>query len=277
MNFLTAIVNPAGLLVDPYLAGEIRSCMAGVEDVYFFAHGWQTDFARGAMDYNRFGAELAPYVPPNRKSLCLAMHWPSVLAQDPWNPVNLLNPFAFYSMEHLADTVGAHAGDAILATAIACATGPVRIIGIGHSFGCRVVARALSQMQAFSSVTYRAVLLQAAFENDMLQADRDYGNMVRLPTCRAFVTTSKQDSALGTAFPAAESVNWFADGARVALGYDGPTELTRVAWGDRLTVCPIDAIQLSDNLPGFNVAGGRHTDIYGHPRLYSAIGDFLKV
>jgi hypothetical protein len=86
----------------------------------------------------------------------------------------LQEALSFYTMEARADAIGKNAVYVLLQFLLAnrtAASPPLGIHLLGHSFGCKVVCRALARLADEGGaqppgVTLDVVLLQAAFDND---------------------------------------------------------------------------------------------------------------
>jgi hypothetical protein len=181
---------------------------------------------------------------------------------------------------------------------------------IGHSFGCRVICRALqtlffemmrpgftSDFRTFvASTAIKVVLIQPAMENIDLQRTEAYGDLVRLPLLNILVTTSELDAALSRLFPLAEHINFLSKtpGRRIAMGYRGPTLMTMhdfnakvmslqpgysptedklLSSGSRMLICDLTQIHRTSEVLS-SALTGHHSDIF-HPEIYKIIAKFV--
>lgn len=278
--FFTVPINENGLIIDPYIGADLIAALdpaRGVTDVFVYSHGWWTNAAAAASDYNRFAVGLAgKLAADNGRALAIGLHWPSMLDENNFGLLNLAQALSYYTMEHRADAVGEHAGSTLLAQicAQASADRPLRIHLIGHSFGCKVICSSLCHLAtpAAASVQFNVVLLQAAFEHDLLEASEQYADLLQFPGLRVLATTSPLDLALRDGFPRAAIVNVFGKNKdRFALGSIGPSPRTVAAWGDRLQVLDLAIVHQANPLPP---PAGNHSDIF-RPMIYDAIAAFI--
>jgi len=275
-HFITVPINENGIIFDTSMTSVVAEAIAeqpfGFEDVYVYSHGWSTDAFLALDEYNRFSVELAksillagaqtpsPLANPPRNSLGVGIHWPSEITEDPGSPLNNLQLFTFYSMEHRAESVGKNAVYAMLRLMLSSRAGstlPLRFFVLGHSFGSKVVCAALNDLQVDiangtipmpASVSFRIVLLEAATDNNNLEPGDIYGAIPNIANLRMLVTTSQLDAALQTWYPAASKLaNLFHGGNPTpALGAAGPSQNTQTAFGG---AAPISIT------PGFTLAG----------------------
>lgn len=260
-HFITVPINENGVIFDSDMNGVVAEAIAddpfGFEDVYLYSHGWSTNAYRAMDEYNRFSVDLSKRIlqAANRGDACLVhppadhlgigIHWPSEITEDPTSNLNALQLFTFYTMEHRADAVGKNAVYSLLRlmlTARAASAKPLRFFILGHSFGCKVVCSALNDLQVDiangtipvpKNVSFRVVLLQAATDDDNLEAGDIYGSVQSLPALRMLLTTSGLDKALNVWYTdAGFAANLFHKGAaRHALGAAGPTQTTIANFG----------------------------------------------
>ncbi len=190
---------------------------------------------------------------PPKDALGVGVHWPSEITEDPGNPLNDLQLFTFYTMEHRADAVGKNAVYTILRLMLssrAAGGPPLRFSLLGHSFGCKVICAALQDtwtdinngtIPLPAGTTFSAVLLEAATDNDNLEAGDIYGDVSKLKDFRLLLTTSSLDNALGTWYPKAGKLANLLHPAPVALGFGGPTQTTIADFGGtaaRVSIVP---------------------------------------
>jgi Alpha/beta hydrolase of unknown function (DUF900) len=305
-------VNENGLFEDQNVSGDVTLAMAPMfqfNDVFVFSHGWWTDATRAMEGYNRFTIEFsstfrAITALAALPTLSIGVHWPSTLSEDQFSLANYFQALSFYTMEKRADTVGENSVYALLKLLLSAhqAGGPpFRVHLVGHSFGCKVVCKALQQLvsdggNALDSTVVRfdMVLLQAAFDNDELETANDYGAIVgSFPSLRLLVTRSDADRALGTMYPKAHQLAHIFRSVKPALGASGPsdgmvglfggaTQLTvspdmsipaTAAVGGRLVVADLTPLHQAhpENNDSFS---GHHSDIF-HGEIYRLLSAFF--
>jgi hypothetical protein len=256
------------------------------------------------------GAQAAFKFPnPPRSSLGVGIHWPSEITEDPGSPLNLAQLFTFYTMEQRADAVGRNATYSILRSILtareADSTLAMRIVLLGHSFGCKVICAALQDLQsdiadgtiaAPPKTTFRVVLLEPATDADNLEPGDIYGNVCDIEGLRLLITTSQLDEALVKWFLlAGRTVNLF--NPKPALGAVGPTDPTKTAfvtWASLSVTTGFSPSQISGHDEALIVAdltpvhtdhtkasppynGGiaeSHADIF-FPEMYNLIAGFV--
>jgi len=319
-HFITVPINENGVILDDKINSTLSQAMNqpfDFSDVFLYSHGWWTSATRAMEDYNRFSIEFArmartlalsappvlPNLPPS--SLGIGIHWPSMLSEDANSIANFAEALSFYTMEKRADTVGQHAVYSILRLILKGKTtnpAPLRIHWLGHSFGCKVVCSALQEIVNDkgnvlipNDLTFNAVLLQAATDDNDLESGDVYGGLGGgLPGLRLLTTRSDEDKALQTWYPRAHLVNFFRAGnSRVALGANGPTAqvvqqfggVDRVDVGEgfsagalaalnnRLVVANLTPLHQASTEPADSFSG-RHSDIF-HNEIYNLIAGFL--
>lgn len=259
-HFITVPVNENGLIFDPVMNAVVAEAIAdqpfAFEDVYVYSHGWSTDAYRALDEYNQFSVELSkgiliassatpsPLIHAPRNSFGIGIHWPSEITEDPNSPLNALQLFTFYTMEHRADAVGKNAVYAMLRLILSNRAGsvmPLRLFLLGHSFGCKVICSALNDLQIDiangtiatpAQVLFRVVLLQAATDNNNLEPGDIYGEVCAIKDLRMLVTTSNLDKTLNTWYlDASRLANLFhKDDPTPALGAAGPSAKTQSAF-----------------------------------------------
>jgi hypothetical protein len=252
-------VNENGLFLDQTVSGDVTLAMDPLfqfNDVFIYSHGWWTDATRAMEGYNRFTIEFsstfrAAAALAALPTLSIGVHWPSTLSEDQFSLQNYFQALSFYTMEKRADTVGEHSVYALLKLLLGARPAggaPWRIHLLGHSFGCKVVCKALQRLVtdggnglAAGAVRVDMVLIQAAFDNDLLEAANDYGALAQgIPGLRLLVTRSDEDQALGTLYPRAHQLAHLFAQAKPALGAAGPSAATAELFGGaaELTVPP---------------------------------------
>jgi hypothetical protein len=258
-HHITIPINENGVIFDTDMDSVVREAIAvdpfGFEDVYVYSHGWSTDANRALDEYNRFSVDLAKqllilgasrpdiFSKPPRGSLGVGIHWPSEITEDPGSPLNVLQLFTFYTMEHRADAVGKNAVYTMLRLMLQARAGtgaPLRIMLLGHSFGCKVVCSALQDLQTDIAngtiavergTSFNAVLLEPATDNDNLEPGDIYGDVCKLANLRMLMTKSSLDLALTEWFVAAGKAANLFKAPHQALGAAGPTPNTVQAFG----------------------------------------------
>lgn len=323
-HFVNIPVDHTGLIPDPRMAqivGEAMGSPFAFTDVFLYSHGWWTSPTDAMTDYSRFSIEftktisvIEPAVIPlaPKSSFAIGIYWPSTLSADPHEFINLFEPITFYQMEKRSDEVGQNAVFALLQLMYQAReqTGSnFRLTLIGHSFGCRVLCRALqrlvheickpctrqSYLQFIAKMPINLVLLQPAFESTDLEKGDDYGDVRALPNLRILVTRSDLDLALKNLYPLAEHINLLSlrPGTRQALGYAGPTATSIKDWNAksmmlmpgyvpsserlmpslaRMLVADLTAVHRESSFPA-SALKGHHSDIF-LPELYRLIAKF---
>jgi hypothetical protein len=302
--------NENGLLLDQTINADIQRAMDPLfafADVFIYSHGWWTDAIRAMEGYNRFTIEFSRYfraLPGLHAlpTLNMGVHWPSTLTEDRLSILNYVEALSFYTMEKRADAIGENAVYALLQFVLTGrqAAGPLRLHLLGHSFGCKVVCKALQRLVESSAanplpadVSFDVVLLQAAFDNDQLEAGQTYGSVLGgLPGLRVLVTRSDEDSALGNLYPRAHRLAHLLGAIKPALGASGPTAATAAQAGGaaavqvapgfdqttagrlaaRLTVADLTPLHQA-NPDGANGLSGHHSDIF-HPEICGLLAAF---
>jgi hypothetical protein len=260
-HYITVPMNENGMIFDTAMNSVVADAIAPdpfrFEDVYIYSHGWSTDADRALDLYNQFSIELskqillaaaapgARFAAPPQNALGIGIHWPSEVTEDPKSPLNDLQLFSFFTMEHRADAVGKNGVYSILRLLLSQRAGstlPLRVFLLGHSFGCKVVCSALNDLQVDiaggtiavpANLSFRVILLQAATDHDNLEPKDIYGSITSIANLRVLMTTSALDLALG---------KWYIDAGKVAnifhggdptpaLGSAGPTATTVAAFG----------------------------------------------
>jgi hypothetical protein len=309
---MTLPCNENGIILDTNVVPNVGDVLrAPVADVFVYSHGWWNDFANAMQSYNLFsvGFERELQVLPAAglalpgESVAAAIHWPSMLSEDPTSIANYAEALTFYTMGKRADTVGHHGVSSLLRLLYASPRRPLRISMIGHSFGCRVVCSALvsalAQLtpQIDSNIRIRVALLEAAFNSDDLGPNGSYASLARVAGASLSVlcTTSALDTALVKWYPIAERLaNLFRGGSVDALGGVGPDSTTVSAWGgrgdvnvgpgfdttgilsrtERLVVANLTPLHESHPAGNAGAFGGHHSDIF-LPEIYRLLAGFL--
>jgi len=236
-HFVVFPVNADGIFLNPKLVGkaldDAMSPPFDFGDVFIYSHGWWTTGNDAMALYGQYTIELAKTVlllngtinNPPRHSLGVGIHWPSTLSEDSVSLPQVFEPVSYYQMGSRANQVGANGLFASLRRALRVRQenggNPFRLTLIGHSFGCRVVCKALQQLwqdvnkpgtplgykDFLATIKIRVVLLQAAFKNDEFNVGGNYESVANMPDIKILVTTSQLDLALNELFPKAETAN----------------------------------------------------------------------
>src|SRR5262249_37699273 len=230
--------NENGLSLDANIGKDIGLAMArplGFSHVSVYSHGWWTDAIGAMQGYNRFTIEFSAQFRSVAAlaalpTLNIGVHWPSTLSENQFSLLNYAQALSFFTMEKRADTVGENCGHALLKFILSARPpGALHVHLVGHSFGCKVVCNALQALVDNSAtepipddVVFDVTLIQAAFDNDLLAADKDYTGLADLPGLRLLVTRSDGDRALGTLYPAAHRLAHLFGNVQPALGSSGP-------------------------------------------------------
>jgi len=269
-HYITIPINENGIIFDTDMDSVVQEAIAvdpfGFKDVYVYSHGWSTDANRALDEYNRFSVDLAKqllvlnavqppvFAQPPRDALGVGIHWPSEITEDPNSPLNALQLFTFYTMEHRAEAVGKNAVYAMIRLMLQARAGtnaPLRFFLLGHSFGCKVLCAALQDLQTDianrtipvdAGTSFRVVLLEAATDNNNLNPGDIYGGVSQIVNLRLLITKSSLDLALTEWFVAAGRIANLFRSPRQALGAAGPTPETTAAFGG------VDAISVSQGL-----------------------------
>ena len=321
-HYLTIPINENGIVSDTSLPGNMTlACSVdfGFNDIFLYSHGWWTNADSALCMYNRFSTEFTdklirlkkarslPNIPDN--AFGIGLHWPSTLTEDTLPGIlGDVEAVSFYTMERRADTVGTHALYSIVRMALGARQDqdqPLTLHFLGHSFGTKVVCAALQAIasdfpNAKDTIKINVVLLQAAFQNNNLEANEDYNQLCSSPLeARVLMTTSNMDLALKDQFPLAQRINLFkTDADIVAMGFGGPTPATEPLFGgcDRITVnhgfsvanysptpnrrlmvadiTPLHAYNQQEKIYIGDNFGGHHSDI-NISELYELIAAFL--
>ena len=318
-HFLTIPINENGIIVDENINLEIQIAAVApfkFTDVFIYSHGWWNTATRAVSEYNIFSIGFSkslqnaiatapgqfPRITAGFSALAIGLHWPSMISEDQDSVSNFIEATSFFTMEHRADAVGENAGYSLLRLLIEARLGqpPLRFHLIGHSFGCRVLCSAL-QAVAKDSVTlaaakgigaeFNVALLQAATDSDSLAAGRFYDDVLtKIPNLRLLVTTSQNDTALGTWYPAAQRLAHLFSDPVPALGSAGPTGALVVPVSSRISVLaspvpqPMGDFTVADLTPLHNAHatawgtlggwGGQHSDI-NLPEIYELLVRFF--
>jgi hypothetical protein len=244
-------------------------------DLFIYSHGWWTNGNDAMAEYGQYTIEftkaflsMTGVAEPPTHSLGIGIHWPSTLSEDGISVGQALEPVSYYQMGSRANQVGANGLFATLRRALSTRQGssgaPIRLTMIGHSFGCRVVCKALQMLRkdldnattpqnykAFlNAIQMRVILLQAAFKNDEFEPGGNYDRLIGIPGLKILVTTSQLDSALNKFFPFADNMAHFHPSIAIALGAGGPTP---AAAGTYVAYNGGTPVQIAPNFANANV------------------------
>jgi hypothetical protein len=257
--------------------------------------------------YNRFTIEFSRFfrsIPAltGLPTLSVGIHWPSTLTEDEVSVENYFQALSFYTMEKRADGVGQNAAYTLLRLILDARQGhsaPLNIHLLGHSFGAKVVCSGLERLVEQQganpipgNVTFDLALLEAAFDNDELEPQNEYGRLAGdLPGLRVLVTHSDEDSALSGLYPAAHRLARLVGKSKPALGFAGPSGAVVDLFGGfkavgvgpafvakpadlpgRLIVADLTALHAAnpDNAVRFS---GHHSDIF-YAEIYTLLSAF---
>jgi hypothetical protein len=300
-----------GLSLDPNIGNDIGLAMEvpfGFSHVSVYSHGWWTDAVGAMQGYNRFTIEFSAQFRSaaalaGLPTLNIGVHWPSTLTEDQFSLLNYAQALSFFTMEKRADTVGENCGHALLKFILngrPPGGDPLHVHLVGHSFGCKVVCSALQALVDGSAtdpipngVVFDVTLIQAAFDNDLLAADKDYAGVANIPGLRLLVTRSDGDRALGTLYPAAHRLAHLFGNVKPALGSSGPAAGVAAQLGGRAAVVvgpnfdvgaaglPAGRLIVADLSPlhaahpeNNESHSGHHSDIF-HPEIYKLLAAFF--
>jgi hypothetical protein len=304
--------NENGLSLDPNIGGDLGLAMAApfaFTHISLYSHGWWTDAVGAMQGYNRFTIEFSAQFRSaaalaGLQTLNIGIHWPSTLTEDQFSLLNYVQALSFFTMEKRADTVGQNCGHALLKFLLEAprrpGDSPLHIHLVGHSFGCKVVCKALQALvddagdtPVPENVIFDVVLIQAAFENNLLAADEDYAGLAAIPDLRLLITRSDGDRALGTLYPTAHRLAHLFGSVEPALGSSGPAAgvADRFGGGAAVSVGPdFDAgaaglpagrLLVADLTPlhaahpeNEDPHSGHHTDIF-QPEIYKLMAAFF--
>jgi hypothetical protein len=302
--------NENGMSLDQYIASDLSAAMRPpfeFNHVFLYSHGWWTNSIRAMEGYNRFTIEFSRFfrsIPALNAlpTLNVGVHWPSTLTEDDVSIENYFQAMSFYTMEKRADAVGQNTGYTLLRLILDARQvqqTPLHIHLLGHSFGAKVVCAALERLveqQGANSipanVTFDLALLEAAFDNDELEPQNEYGRLAGgLPKLRVVVTHSDQDTALSGLYPAAQRLGRLLGKKKPALGFAGPSSavVDLFGWAEAIDVASGYTAKAADlsgrlivaNLTPLHAANpdnavrfsGHHSDIY-YPEIYGLLNAF---
>jgi len=317
-HFLTVPINANGIITDKNIDEEIqRAAIApfAFTDVFLYSHGWWTSATASMADYNDFSIGFArtlesliretpnplPNIKPGFSALSIGMHWPSMLSEDDNSVVNFAEASSFFTMEFRADDVGQTAGYALLRLLLESrkTATQFRFHLLGHSFGCRVVLSTLEQLTSdpntlalAAQTQFNVVLIEAAADCDSLAPGRLYENILTsFPKLKILVTTSENDKALNTWYPAAHKLaHLFRDPVK-AMGAAGLVDTPASGAIQSITISPgnvpaptgkfvvadltpLHQARLAKDPTLWNGFSGQHSDIYVD-EIYQLLALFL--
>jgi hypothetical protein len=316
-HLLTIPINENGIILDERFKDELQTAAAdpfGFTDVFLYSHGWWNTASSASAEYNIFSLGFAkalqglvcsspaqwPKIGAAFQPLALAIHWSSTLSENQDLVANFLDATSFFTMQQRADSVGRHAGYSLLRLMIERQKQgqPYRFNLIGHSFGCRVLASALTAL-AEDPVTagkmagneFNVALIQAAADTDCLAPGQLYGKMQEcIANLRMLVTTSANDTALGKWYPEAQRIAHLFSGPIEAMGSKGPTGDLKIPVDQRFDVTSAIVPTFTGRLGVANLTplhqstaatyaaggnwGGQHSDI-NQPQIYDMLARFF--
>ena len=317
-HFLTVPINENGIITDKNIDEEIRRAAVApfaFTDVFLYSHGWWTNATASMADYNDFSIGFArtlesliqqnpnplPNILPGFSALSIGVHWPSMLSEDDNSVVNFAEAASFFTMEYRADDVGETAGYGLLRLLLESRVGaqPFKFHLLGHSFGCRVVLSTLEQLTADTKTLglanqthFNVVLIQAAADSDSLAPGRLYKNILTsIQNIKILATTSANDKALNTWYPAAQDLAHLFKGGVPAIGAQGLAGIAPYGAVQSITIrtgnvpAPAGKFVVADLTPlhqdrlladptVYNSFSGQHSDIYVD-EIYQLIAMFL--
>lgn len=312
-HFLMFPINENGLILDDKVADELVKLSAApfdFDEYFVYSHGWWTDATRAMAEYNRFSVDFAAVVRAAAPASSLAtgdalgmgIHWPSMLSEDSGNITNYLEALSFYTMEKRADAIGEHGGFTLLQNLFQKLTNrqaPFRVNLIGHSFGCKVVCSTLQEVATEgvampASAQINVVLLQGAFDNNALDANECYEDVLKaFPGIRFLITKSTKDTALQKAYPDAHKLANLFRNVTPAMGAGGPSAAFQGSFGGSVAALQVDKnftanlvpkdkrLVVADLSPLHQHDGykrdpftGSHSDIF-QPEIYQLLYGFL--
>jgi hypothetical protein len=276
----------------------------GFKHVSLYSHGWWTDAVGAMQGYNRFTIEFSAQFRSTAaladlQTLNIGIHWPSTLTEDQFSLLNYAQALSFYTMEKRADNIGENCGYALLkliSNARARDSSPLHIHLVGHSFGCKVVCKALQKLvteQIPAGVVFDVVLMQAAFDSDLLAAGKDYSSIATIPDLRLLVTRSDGDRALSILYPEAHRLAHLFGSVQLALGHGGPAPSVAARFGGSTAITvgtgfepgagglPAGRLLVADLSPlhaahpeNDNRHSGHHSDIF-YAEIYKLLAAFF--
>jgi hypothetical protein len=301
--------NENGMALDQHIDTDMAVAMGPpfqFAHVFLFSHGWWTNATRAMEGYNRFTIEFSHFFHAlpglaGLPTLSVGVHWPSTLTEDEVSVANYFQALSFYTMEKRADHVGENTGYTLLRLALDNWKGqpkPLAVHLLGHSFGAKVVCAALERLveegganPAPDGVTFDVALLQAAFDDDELEAANSYGRLAAgLPGLRLLVTRSDGDEALSELYPKAHELARLLGKIKPALGKAGPTDAVAAQFGGaraeavgpgyapagafdgRLVVADLSPLHAAHPENAVRFAG-HHSDIF-YPEIYALLAAF---
>ncbi len=305
--------NENGMSLDQYIVTDVQAAMTGpfqFAHVFLFSHGWWTNAIHAMEGYNRFTIEFSRFFRTDPALvglpiLSVGVHWPSTLTENEISVANYFQALSFYTMEKRADAVGQNTTFTLLRVILDSWSGqpaPLFIHMIGHSFGAKVVCAALERLVEQrgtkpipANVTFDIALIEAAFDNDEMDPQNEYGQLIKaLPDLRLLVTHSDKDTALSKLYPAAHEAARLLGKFKPAMGNAGPSPVMQNLFGgaaaisvgpgfaaptgglpSRLTVADLTPLHTAH--PERAVAfSGNHSDIF-YQEIYALLCAFYKL
>lgn len=151
-----------------------------VSNLYIFVHGWDRPSRSAERDYQDFVCRFYRKSPrPMEDAIVIGIFWPATLFSNTEDPL-LLKPLTFFPVKNRADEIGINGIPELLGKVdevLNFKTRDVHVTFIGHSFGARILLRALERIP--KELSYRIlgvdlVLVNAASSPDSLKI---FGNL----------------------------------------------------------------------------------------------------
>jgi pimeloyl-ACP methyl ester carboxylesterase len=270
-----------------------------VTDLIVFVHGWNKNPSSAELDYQNFvcrlHASLRGRISDQKRRgglVVVGVFWPSTITNRPREPI-LVKPISYFRIRHRAETVATVGLAELLHSMNQALAGQssrpaaLRLHLIGHSFGGRIIVRALEELQATSRlipileaadatnvVLINAALQPASFDwiSEALRLGKRQGEPSPFPGETAsylFNVHSRRDRANRILFPIASIFN--TDDSTCAVGACGVRGYPTVCVSDDggLQIELSDAAKQprpSDTLNAWNIDATKiisdHSDIY---------------
>jgi hypothetical protein len=298
-----------GKYVYPSQAESLHSVLrtAPLTDLVFFIHGWNKNPSSAERDYQdflcRLHARLRMIIGDEKQAqglLVIGVFWPSTITNQAREPI-LLKPLSYYQIRDRADLI-AQEGLAPLLTSlqpsmVAQRGGrPVRLQLIGHSFGGRMLVRALETLSSTGALvpllqqaeTVNVVLLNAAVPPERFEWISDAvisakragvpGRFKQETRSYLFNIHSFNDTPNRVLFRLASAFN--DDPSTCAAGACGVARYATLCVDDSGKLQPLGAASraLQERVNVWNVDATRvvfdHTDIY-KGRIASLVSDLI--
>ena len=305
--------DAAGQPVFQHQVEELRDRLHSgppVTDLVFFVHGWNKNPSSAELDYQNFlcrlHARLRTIIGDQKRAdglLVVGVFWPSTITNEGHDPL-LVKPVSYYQIRARADSIAKTGLTSLLKSltpVLAERRGglPVRLQLVGHSFGGRMLIRALEELQSSSVLvpllqaagTVNVVLLNAAvppvrFEwlsEAIVRAKQQNvpGRFTKETDSYLFNVHSFQDTANRVLFPVASLFS--DDPATCAAGACGVPSFATLCVDTSGKIRPRGKLAQPETTAGirlnaWNVDATRivfdHTDIY-KGRIATLVADLL--